>query len=487
MIKNKNLSRDYYVYLLLFVLAAIFALFFCRNTSPLTGDLKGDNSIFLAMGKMVVDGMLPYVDFFDHKGPVMYYIQALGHFIIPYRGGIFLVELVNLFLVLIVLYKTFILVTDKKRTIALVLLFLIVLSTLLGGGNFTEGFSLLPLFLSLYIGIKYYFKKLGISKLDGFILGLSFSFMFWLRVNNAGFLCGICVFLFIACIQNKDWKSLKNLLIFFAIGQIPLSAALILYFQYHDALYDMINGTFLFNIKYAKSFLSIFGRHLWRNLIILVVLAVGTYLQYKKEGNKQIIILAVSTFFFSIVTSSVGELYKHYAILMIPVAMLGLMLILANIEKSKTIDILSKVVIAAFAILLVIQIIKVFTTRDKVFKELEAYEASVNDMLSHVADNERDKIYYHSIDSQVYPILRINSNHKYFFLQDWVGSFDEEVNKEINTLMLSNKRPLWVLSEKKVLEKVNKDGIRNTEFDRILEMDYTLKYENSEFLLYKVK
>ena len=333
MIKNKNLSRDYYVYLLLFALAAIFALFFCRNTSPLTGDLKGDNSIFLAMGKMVVDGMLPYVDFFDHKGHVMYYIQALGHFIIPYRGGIFLVELVNLFLVLIVLYKTFILVTDKKRTIALVLLFLVVLSTLLGGGNFTEGFSLLPLFLSLYIGVKYYFKKLGISKLDGFILGLSFSFMFWLRVNNAGFLCGICVFLFIACIQNKDWKSLKNLLIFFAIGQIPLSAALILYFQYHDALYDMINGTFLFNIKYAKSFLSIFGRHLWRNLIILIVLAVGTYLQYKKEGNKQIIILAVSTYFFSIVTSSVGELYKHYAILMIPVAMLGLMLILANIEK----------------------------------------------------------------------------------------------------------------------------------------------------------
>ncbi len=55
---------------------------------------------------------------------------------------------------------------------------------------------------------------------------------------------------------------------------------------------------------------------------------------------------------------------------MIPVAMLGLMLILANMEKSKTIGILSKVVIAAFAILLVIQIIKVFTTRDKVFKEL---------------------------------------------------------------------------------------------------------------------
>ncbi len=104
-------------------------------------------------------------------------------------------------------------------------------------------------------------------------------------------------------------------------------------------------------------------------------------------------------------------------------------------------------------------------------------------MLRHVANDERDKIYYHSIDSQVYPILRINSNHKYFFWQDCVSSFDEEVNKEINTLMLSNKR----LSEKKVLEKVNKDGIRNTEFDRILEMDYTLKYENSEFLLYRVK
>lgn len=53
--------------------------------------------------------------------------------------------------------------------------------------------------------------------------------------------------------------------------------------------------------------------------------------------------------------------------------------------------------------------------------------------------------------------------------------------------MLSNKRPLWVMSEKKVLEKVNKDGIRNTEFDKILEMDYTLEYENELFVLYKIK
>lgn len=485
---QKGASKsNYYIYLILFIVAGLFALIFCRNTSPLTADLKGDNSIFLAMGKMVVDGMLPYVDFFDHKGPVMFYIEALGQFIIPYRGGVFMVELLNLFLVLVVLYKTFIMLIDRKRTIVLLSLFLIVLSTLLGGGNFTEGFSLVPLFLSFYIGCKYYFKKQGISKTDGFILGLCFSFLFWLRVNNAGFLCGVCVFLFIATILDKDWKSLKNLLIFFALGQIPFSAILVLYFVYHDALYDLLYGTFIFNFQSPKAEVIIFGRHLWRNVMILVLLSVGTYLHYKKNGDKKIIVLAVSTFLFSICTSSVGELYKHYAILMIPVTVLAVMLLVMSVQKEKTINILCKVTVLAFGVLFIIQTVKIFTTRDKVYNELAAYKVEANDILKDIPLEDKGTIYFYSVDSQFYPLMEINSNHKYFFLPEWLGSFDENINQEINSMMTSEDRPLWVLMEKELRDKVKSEGKTNIGFEKIIETDYQLFYENDTFLLYKVK
>lgn len=38
----------------------------------------GDSAVFILIGKMFNAGKVPYVDFFEHKGPTLIFIEAIG-------------------------------------------------------------------------------------------------------------------------------------------------------------------------------------------------------------------------------------------------------------------------------------------------------------------------------------------------------------------------------------------------------------------------
>ena len=40
--------------------------------------LAGDTYVYLYTGGLISKGLMPYRDFFDHKGPLLYLIMALG-------------------------------------------------------------------------------------------------------------------------------------------------------------------------------------------------------------------------------------------------------------------------------------------------------------------------------------------------------------------------------------------------------------------------
>lgn len=61
---------------LLFV-CLVFMLICAGFTSPLYPHYTGlDSSVFLTVAKGIVNGRIPYVDLFDHKGPVFYWMEA---------------------------------------------------------------------------------------------------------------------------------------------------------------------------------------------------------------------------------------------------------------------------------------------------------------------------------------------------------------------------------------------------------------------------
>lgn len=85
--------------LLSLLMAAGYMLLFAYNNTPLGAAIGSDNAMYLTMGTALAKGWAPYVDVFDHKGPLLFALQGLPQWI---GGGynltaVFLQEVVALF------------------------------------------------------------------------------------------------------------------------------------------------------------------------------------------------------------------------------------------------------------------------------------------------------------------------------------------------------------------------------------------------------
>ena len=83
-------SKGYYP-LLLFLVSFVFVTLFSRSTSFLYYYEGFDAAIFKQMGLAFLRGKTLYVDYFDNKGCILYFIQALGLFL----GGNFAILLMQ--------------------------------------------------------------------------------------------------------------------------------------------------------------------------------------------------------------------------------------------------------------------------------------------------------------------------------------------------------------------------------------------------------
>lgn len=105
------------------------------------------------MGQLIQNGGTPYVDFFDHKGPVLYFINALGEGIVPGGLGIFFLQIVSSFIVFIYIYKLAHLFVSKLRAIIVLLLSVFIYSLLMEEGDICEEWELLAIVPSLYYSV----------------------------------------------------------------------------------------------------------------------------------------------------------------------------------------------------------------------------------------------------------------------------------------------------------------------------------------------
>ncbi len=57
---------------------ALLALFVFFPNLPLNNMPERDSGVFLYVDGQILDGRIPYRDVWDHKGPILYYLNALG-------------------------------------------------------------------------------------------------------------------------------------------------------------------------------------------------------------------------------------------------------------------------------------------------------------------------------------------------------------------------------------------------------------------------
>ena len=76
-----------------FILACIFGSLLLATSFLYENWFPLDNAIFQIIGRGWVEGKIPYVDLWDQKGPLIYFINALGYWLTGNQTGIFLIEI----------------------------------------------------------------------------------------------------------------------------------------------------------------------------------------------------------------------------------------------------------------------------------------------------------------------------------------------------------------------------------------------------------
>lgn len=194
------------------LLLTAFIIFFStflvlEKSNPMSMALGRDAGAFAYIGNQIRHGDVPYLDVWDSKPPGVFFVNALGLILIKgSRWGIWFVEF--LFLSLSTVFGF---VAARKKfgliiSLASVLVWHYALNRTLIEGNFTEEYSLLFGFLSMFLFIRAIGKEKTFLEDAG--IGICFGFSFLFRINNTGAQVSIFLVLLILHIARRDFIGL---------------------------------------------------------------------------------------------------------------------------------------------------------------------------------------------------------------------------------------------------------------------------------------
>lgn len=301
-------------------LAFLFLGIFSWSTSPLFINEGADSAVFKTMGQALLQGKVIYRDIFDHKGPYLYFINALGQWLIPGRTGIFVLQVAACSTALWYLFRTAKLFLKSSSALICVVLSLVFFGGHILEGNQCEEWMMYVVCIAFYYACSYFVNKHEEDHppLYAFLYGLCFGFSFFIRPNDAvawvgGIMSGLVVWLF----YRKRYKNaLINGLCFFC-GFSVMALPVLIYFGYHGAISDMWYGLIGFNHEYSGGLIFLLRTCFTKSkLFLLLLFALFVWLVYDTKYER--VLFFVSPAFLFAVLLMGNNMFLHYLICFVP-------------------------------------------------------------------------------------------------------------------------------------------------------------------------
>ena len=283
---NKSIQQVYLPILASFVLAVLFCLKFSITTSPFYHLHGMDSAVFHIIGKYWAQGSIPYVDLWDHKGPIIFLINCIGFLLTGGKGGVLLIQILSLSVFIYYTYKTFNHYLGILPSFLLTVCGLFWLECSFLEGNLTEEY-ILPFLACNFYYTLIWAEEEGQGSSDkpyplrqAFLLGFILAFAFLTRLTNALGACGVAAGVALVLMFRKQWKNLMQCIAAYLLGFILLTLPFIVYFVYHHALNEMLFGTFFFNVSnvsVTSSNNSGLSFYFSRDKILFTIMAVNCY------------------------------------------------------------------------------------------------------------------------------------------------------------------------------------------------------------------
>lgn len=466
--------------------AALVLLTLCSfNTSPLNPFYGGDSTIYTVLGRMTAQGALPYTEVYDHKGPLVFYLHALGSLTGQGKGGMLLLQSLALAASMLLTYRICRLWAGAVKSLAGLAMFAAVYAACLWGGDMTEEYCLPLALLPSYLILRDLMRGKSLAELplsSALAAGLGIGLTAFLRLNNAAPLCGVLTGL-VACLrERRDVLCLLRYAAVTMVGCVLAALPFVLFFAANDALQAMIAGTFSHNYNYALGNMA--ERSLAGTLAVAGKLAaLPLFLLFLWRGRQRITaprgaVAATAGFVvLSLLLPACGPESSHYFITAAPA--IGLTLSFSPTRR-------------LFPLLLTVGILLLPFASDiahllagfRRYNIIRNYRDEVNAtqlIVSHIPAEERNNVWACDAHAAIYVYGNLLPCFRYFTLQSSHARHNPEIAPAI-ARMMEEHPPRWIIvptppqnpalpvSGQKSVQQALRSGA------------YTLEYRESECL-----
>ncbi|GEL15377.1 hypothetical protein [Pediococcus cellicola] len=499
---NNKLRYSYFdsiPILFLLVLSILIAWSF-RSNPFYIGNALHDSSMFQYFGRLMTHGKIPYVDMFDHKGPLLFFINALGR--LSFHGIRFLwpIEIFSIFITFLFSYLTNRFFLSRTYATLSTALVSVLYTVLLHGGNYSEEYALPFISIAIFYLALFYIKE-DYHLFNLIILGISGTCVFFLRANMVIIWVIGCISILIYTLYRRNLKLLGKSIIGIFIGALVVILPILIYCLKTNSLYQMIYQSIIFNYLYVQhtpgikfqDVTSFFAYILGQNGLLITLFFLPAMILFKKInfktfGKKYFLYMMCMFGWLNLLSILLSQRnYPHYLATEIPFIIFSIALLIALIQKywhykeiSLVLLILGTFIIVAFPALK--------TTTDLIQKEQTPtlYSKNTSSVASFIKRHTRpsDPIYIHQADANIYNIAKRSSNSRFFTLPSVNLDKFPKLRAEFDAKLIKNK-PKYIVVKNTFLAH-SSDRKYETNLKNLIKYHYRLAFHNYYYAVYGI-
>ena len=214
-----------------------------------------DANCFFTVGKSMMNGVVPYRDLLEQKGPFLYFIHGLAWLISNDTFiGVYLFEVLAAAFFLYYPHRSNRLIVKSSWTVYLIPLYAAAIYTCDGfrHGDSVEELMLPFLAYAMWLGMDAICNKREITCREYFVIGLTSGLIFWSKFTLVGFYVGWYLFPMANYIRRGNWKLFLHSIGYILLGIAAATLPFVIYFGIHGAISDWL-GVYLYDNLFVYS------------------------------------------------------------------------------------------------------------------------------------------------------------------------------------------------------------------------------------------
>ena len=310
-----------------------------------------DVNCFFTMGRGILDGLVPYRDLYEQKGPVLYFIYAIiALFSRNSFVGVYLLEVVTFGLFLY--FSGMLAQLYQGSSKVVYFLVAILAAAVVTSWSFTHGGSveqnmLFMLVYGMYSVVRAIREERGLSFREAFVNGIFAGIVLWVKYTTLGFYIGLALFVLIWYPSEKHaGKILLATIGQFLLGVGAVSAMVFGYFLIHGAVDDFMtvyfyNNLFLYPVETQgsklelienclKSTLQYNGSYSW-----LITAGVFLFLLQLRSHWRDFLMAVLTFIGLTVGTYWGGRGYTYYGLILAIYTVFGLIALVKACQMAK--------------------------------------------------------------------------------------------------------------------------------------------------------